>query len=71
MRRHLLALTIVLLIGTAVGCSDKLETGYEPVKLNATSAQRRAYYAPAFSPAAAALPDRDEETAARRPTPGY
>lgn len=59
----------VLLTGT--GCSNKLETGYEPVRLNATPQQRRAYYAPPFSPEARALPDREEELNARRPRPGY
>jgi hypothetical protein len=47
------SLTAAGLLAVAVlawGCSMKLETGYQYRPLNASSAQRRAYYAPAFSP---------------------
>jgi hypothetical protein len=37
-----------------VGCSEKLETGWEPRRLDATPAERRAYYASPFTPEAAA-----------------
>ncbi|MFN4241685.1 MAG: hypothetical protein ACK4PI_00450 [Tepidisphaerales bacterium] len=53
------------------GCSNRLETGYEPVRLTATPAQRRAFYAPPFSPEARSVPDREEEIRQRRPRPGY
>jgi hypothetical protein len=33
-----------------VGCEPKLETGYKPRALNSTPDERRAYYAPAFTP---------------------
>lgn len=42
--------TLLFALGLLAGCSMKLETGYTYRPLNATSAQRRAYYAPAFSP---------------------
>jgi hypothetical protein len=55
----------------AMGCANKLETGYVPRKLNANSAERRAYYAPAFSPESQGVKtDKDDEIAARR-RPGY
>lgn len=37
-------------------CEQKLETGYSPHRLNASDAERRAYYAPPFSPEAS--PDK-------------
>lgn len=40
----------VVLVGVMGGCGMKLETGYEYRPLNATVAQRRAYYASPFSP---------------------
>lgn len=55
----------LLLLGSA-GCANRLETGYEPNRLNSTPAQRRAFYAAPFSPEAAAAPDRDDELANRR-----
>lgn len=53
------------------GCRSRLETGYEPVRLTATPQQRRAFYAPPFSPEARSVPDREEEIRQRRPRPGY
>lgn len=67
----LAVLTASVLAPAVSGCSSKLETGYEPVKLNATPQQRRAFYAPPFSPEARAVPDREEEINQRRPRPGY
>lgn len=55
----------------AGGCSRKLETGYTPHKLSDTPAERRAYYAPQFTPEAAAGTDREEELQGRRLRPGY
>jgi hypothetical protein len=37
----------LLLVG---GCGMQLETGYQYRPLNASATQRRAYYAPAFTP---------------------
>ena len=67
MKRYLL-----LGLGVAlIGCVSKLETGYVPRKLNANAAERRAYYAPAFSPESQAVKtDKEDEIAARR-RPGY
>jgi len=41
-------------LGSFAGCNDKLETGWEPRRLDATPAERRAYYASPFTPEAAA-----------------
>lgn len=43
----LLAVTTLVFIA---GCDETLETGYKPRRLNATDAERRAYYAPEFTP---------------------
>lgn len=43
---------IILAAGAAMGCHEELETGYKPRTLNASSTDRRAYYAPAFTPEA-------------------
>jgi hypothetical protein len=60
------------LAGAVGGCSNKLETGYEPRKLGASEAERRGFYAAPFTPEArAAQLQRDEEFDARRPRPGY
>jgi hypothetical protein len=68
MRSWLCASAVVLL----VGCSSKLETGYQPQLIGASAAQRRAYYATPFSPESQA-PKTDKETELnnRRPRPGY
>ena len=39
------------------GCQPQLETGYVPRQLNASEADRKAYYAPEFSPEAHASKD--------------
>jgi len=44
----------LLLVAAAAGCQPQLEDGYKPRALNASPAQRRAYYAPPFTPKAAA-----------------
>ena len=56
--------------GLSAGCSDKLETGYEPRRLGATATERRGYYAPPFTPeaAAAAQQGRDDFRPLRSPT---
>ena len=41
---------IVLTMLSLAGCEPRLETGYVPRPLNATSDDRRAYYAPEFTP---------------------
>ncbi len=45
--------SIALLLGGVaipIGCEPKLETGYVPRPLNSTPDDRRAYYAPEFTP---------------------
>jgi hypothetical protein len=41
---------LLILLGADGGCDSTLETGYQYHKLNSTDADRRSYYAPAFSP---------------------
>jgi hypothetical protein len=43
-------IAVIALALYAVGCGMQLETGYQYRPLNASTADRRAYYAPAFSP---------------------
>ena len=67
MRIAMLSCGIALL----VGCSSALDTGYVPNKLNASPGERRAYYAPAYSPESQVKSDHDDEISSRRPRPGY
>ncbi len=53
-------LAFALLALALAGCQPTLETGYEPRSLNASAADRRSYYAPAFSPEA--HPEKDAPT---------
>jgi len=41
---------LLLALVMAGGCEEKLETGYKPRRLDSSDADRRAYYAPEFSP---------------------
>jgi hypothetical protein len=41
--------TGIVLAMLAAGCGMQLETGYQYRPLNASSTERRAYYAPAFT----------------------
>jgi hypothetical protein len=51
---------LLLALAMAGACDETLETGYKPRLLNATDADRRAYYAPEFSPEA--HPAKDKNT---------
>jgi hypothetical protein len=63
---------MLMLAAVMVGCSAKLETGYQPRKLGASDAVRRGYYASPFSrEAQEAAMDREAEIEARRPRPNY
>ena len=42
-----------VLMAIGAGCAPKLETGYEPRLLRASSAERKGFYAGEFSPAQA------------------
>lgn len=65
MKHRLLTLSMLLL---AFGCSNELETGYKPTKIGVSNDERRAYYAPAFSPEEQAGKQGDEkDQKARRP----
>jgi len=57
----------------AVGCSEKLETGYDPRKLGSSSEVRRGFYAEPFSPEARKAKEYEEDfgTPGGRPKPGY
>ena len=56
-------------LATLVGCSGgATETGYEPRRLGLSDGQRRALYAPKYSPEQAqAQSERDQEAARRKP----
>jgi hypothetical protein len=58
-----------------VGCTDRLETGYEPRRLGISSSARRGYYAEPFTPEAAAAQQSEGNDLGllHRPTPagGY
>jgi len=67
---RILGLAIIPLL--LVGCQNKLETGYKPSVLGASTAERRGYYAQPFTPEKkAAQLERDQESEARRPKPGF
>jgi hypothetical protein len=57
-------LGLLLLAG---GCSATLEDGYEPRRLDASDAQRRAYYASPFSPESLGGPGQSNDMPMRRP----
>ena len=49
--KHSLPLLLIALgLAALGGCKAELETGYKPKKLGVSEEERRAYYAPAFSP---------------------
>jgi hypothetical protein len=53
-------LPVLLAVIFVAGCETELETGYKPRPLNATSTDRRAYYAPPFTPEAVTTPEEDK-----------
>ena len=63
-----------ILAFAAMGCSSRLETGYEPVKLgNMTPTERRGLYAEEFSPEAREAQEeeaKDKQTGFLSPSPG-
>ena len=73
MRSGSLSVTVVALAvaGVTAACSSKLETGYQPRRLGASAAERRAFYARPFTPEArAAEQERMEDMRQRRPGMG-
>ena len=44
----------IIAVVCLAGCQNTLETGYKPTALDASEAQRKAFYAPPFSPEARA-----------------
>ena len=68
-----IALALLLLMSMAVGCSEKLETGYDPRKLGSSSEVRRGFYAEPFSPEARKAKEYQEDfgTPGGRAKPGY
>ncbi len=59
----------LILLAVLSGCQPTLETGYRPRPLNASEAQMRGYYAPAFSrDSRAAEEERAQQLQSRRPT---
>jgi hypothetical protein len=76
-RRTLIGALPLLLVFTGLGCgSNELETGYRPKPLGASDAERRAFYSPRYTRAAALAGqarDRDADFRSRRPDyrPGF
>ena len=66
----LIPLALLLLVA---GCSEKLETGYDPRKLGSSSEVRRGFYAAPFSPEALKAKEYEQDfgTPGGRPKPGY
>lgn len=64
--KHVLpAIFLLTLLG---GCATGLESGYKPQKIGVTPEERRAYYAPQFSPESqASQQDGENASKARRP----
>lgn len=62
----------LLFMAFAAGCSNKLETGYEPRTIGSNETERRGYYAAPFSKEAReARQKADYDGDVRRPAPGY
>ena len=72
-RQSVTASKPVLLLALALwvsGCSSRLETGYQPRPLGASDAERRGFYSPKYTRAAAMAEqerDRDADLRSRRP----
>ena len=66
-------IVVLLLVAlpAVAGCSNKLETGYEPRTIGSNEVERRGYYAAPFSKEAReARQKADADTDVRRPRPG-
>jgi len=64
--RKWLTIGLWVLLG-ASGCESTLETGYKPAPLDASDSQRRAFYAPAYSPDARAARDDPAKGSSYKP----
>ena len=64
---------VLLAAAGGVGCSSKLETGYEPRKLGSSNETRRGFYAQPFTPEARAARQYEDDfgTPGGRNKPGY
>jgi hypothetical protein len=69
MVRPLISIAVLMVGALACGCSEQLETGYEPHRLGVSSAERRAYYASPYTPEAIAA--AHENGAAAGPGSGF
>jgi hypothetical protein len=62
---------LALFVPSLVGCDTNLVTGYQPRRLGDSPAERKAYYASRFTPAAQeAQQERAQEFNSRRPNIG-
>ncbi len=68
--RTFFSLAGAIALGAACGCQSNLEDGYKPRALNASTAQRRAYYASPFTPEAAAAEQEHPNDSGKIRTPG-
>jgi hypothetical protein len=68
-----IAVGTFLLAGYLAGCSEKLETGYDPRRLGASNEARRGFYAQPFSLEARKAKEYEQDfgSPGGRPKPGY
>jgi len=72
MKRMLLAVGAFGLLAFVAGCSEQLETGYNPRPLDASDITRRGFYASPYTrEAKAAEAERERDPESRRQRPGY
>ena len=73
--RQWVFVAILVAAGGGLGCSEKLETGYDPRRLGASNEMRRGFYAQPFSPEAQRAKQYEQDFAAPgtggRPKPGF
>ena len=71
--KHVAAVMLLVLIALG-GCSNKLETGYQPRTIGSNETERRGYYAAPFSREAREAKERaarDVDSDPGRAHPGY
>jgi hypothetical protein len=67
-KRRKWAVGAILVVLGCAGCSATLDDGYRPQALNASSSQRRAFYATPFTPESDnAAPDQPQGPSQHRP----
>ena len=71
--KHVTAVSLLVMVGIC-GCSNKLETGYQPRTIGSNETERRGYYAAPFTKEAREAREKmanDFDSNAGRARPGY